>query len=245
MVPTVLSPWIFTGGQESTAEPAAPAPPAPGCSAHLPKLRTGPNPPAGPGAAPAFPGRCIRRPRTNPSASLLPGGLFLARAGGRSAERAPGRACTRSRRRCRGPSLAERRPRPRKARAPSPAPLPAGALLERFGRASPAPPAGGIGPAGKSFTSPFPSCVLLKPNEKLFRPARFVALARRRRPGRPGARSFAAPPAGIGPFPPPEPPPRPPAGGRGEGICPGKEESGSYGKKDSGFIENFIYDSVL
>lgn len=109
-------------------------------------------------------------------------------------------------------------------------------------------PAGGIGPAGKSFPSPSPTCALLKRNEKLFPLVGFVALAKRRRPGRPGAAEPRCPPRDRA-----LPGSRAPSpagggregGGRAGGSFPGKEESGGYGKKDSAFIENFIYDSVL
>lgn len=109
--PAVLSSCIFTRRQKSTAERAAPAPPAPACSAHLPKLRMRPNPLCGPWGSPRFP-----RPvnpaapaaaRTNPGASLLHGDPFW--------RERPGAARSGPRSRLEPPALL----RPRRVRAPS------------------------------------------------------------------------------------------------------------------------------
>ncbi|XP_037989245.1 basic proline-rich protein-like [Motacilla alba alba] len=50
------APEFLRGGRRARRNPLPqPPPPQLGCSAYLPKLRMGPNPPAGPGAAPQFP----------------------------------------------------------------------------------------------------------------------------------------------------------------------------------------------
>lgn len=179
--PTVPSPCIFTGGQKSTAERATPAPPRrrgvprifPNFSWGQIHLRAQGQPPVSQaGTSRGTGGRSHKTGRFAPPRETLFGGA--------------GRGRTWSRRRCCGSS-----------RSGSRGPAGSGLLRPlRSRRMQPGfgPLAGGIGNPRKSFPSRFPSCILLKSNEKLFRPMGFVALAKRRRPGRPGARSPLHPP---------------------------------------------------
>lgn len=151
----------LTRDQTHRQAPAAPTPPA-GDTRHSP--------------------RAAAAARTRPGASRRRGGGLFS--GGRS-------SCTRSGWRCeRSPwggqprGLVSLRPR-RPLRSPRARTLRARGCSEASAAHPPRWPAGGTGPAGKSFISLSPTCALLKANEKLLPLVRFVAL-RKRRPRRAG-----------------------------------------------------------
>lgn len=169
-----------------------PPPPAPRCPAHLPKLFVGPNPPAGPGAAPSFPDRDIprhRRPLAQNRALCSSTGDSFWRSGPRPHLEPP--ALLRF--------LAERQPRPRRVRAPPPAPLPAGAA--------------GLRPAGgrhrqpeEKFSLPLPKLHFIKIKRKTFPADGFRCVGEAAAAGAArGAEPAAPPPPGSVPSRPPSP----------------------------------------
>ncbi|XP_029877129.1 basic proline-rich protein-like [Aquila chrysaetos chrysaetos] len=236
---------VFGRGRRGTASPAAcrPGPPGGGALRASSPTSRGAKPTGGHRGSPRLPGRHSPRApaaaRARPGASPLHPGYFIfffggsgrwqlqpeppAMAGG-GALSPPGTAAA-SPRGVWAPSGPAARSAPR-GRASCAAAAAAGL----WARTPPRRPAGGICPAGKSFTFLSPTCVLLKTNEKLFRLLRFVALAKRR-PGRPSPAAHRPPPSpsARGRALPGPRAPSPAGGGREEGgSFPGKEESGSY-----------------
>ncbi|KAM6084890.1 uncharacterized protein LJ206_006817 [Theristicus caerulescens] len=214
--PPLRSPRVFGRGRRGTAEPPArrPCPPAGGAlrassptshGAKAPAGHRGSPQPLGPG--PAQPGgRSHKAGRFPP-----PRGFFFFFGGSGRARRGAGRSCTRSRRRCGGPSRAGSRVPAGSGLPPAPPPaqLPAGALLARprpsLGRASPAPAGGRHRPRREKFRLPLPDLRFIKNKRKTFPSGAFRCVGKAAAAGAARGGGAPLPPAGSGPSRPPGP----------------------------------------